>query len=76
MRDFKDAKNIYDHIVVPEELDSRLRDTLENAPKTKRTTIHIVRFTRWASAAALTILSSITKYLLKIKQFLGLCTTI
>lgn len=60
MRNFKDAKNIYDHIVIPEELDSRLRDTLENAPKTKRTTIHIVRFTRWASAAAAAMLLCFT----------------
>ena len=32
MRNLKDAKDIYDHIVVPEELDERLRKALENVP--------------------------------------------
>ena len=49
MRDLKDAKNIYDHIVVPEELDTRLRATLENIPKTKKKARHTQTFyTRYA----------------------------
>lgn len=50
MRDLKDAKKIYDNIVVPEELESRLQDTLNNAsPKKEKGTI--VRFSRWALGA-------------------------
>lgn len=52
MRDLKDAKNIYDHIVVPEELDDRLRNALENAPEPKRPKNQIASFTQWATAAA------------------------
>lgn len=52
MRDFKDAKDIYDHIVVPEELDARLRAALKSAPKPKRSSGNIVKFTRQAAAAA------------------------
>lgn len=52
MRDFKDAKDIYDHIVVPEELDARLRAALENAPEPKKQTASIVKFTRYAAASA------------------------
>lgn len=51
MRDLKDAKNIYDHIVVPEELDARLRATLENIPETKKKAT-IVPLMRWTAAAA------------------------
>ena len=53
MRDLKDAKNIYDHIVVPEELDARLRATLENIPeqKKKATIVPLVRWTATAAAA-------------------------
>ena len=36
MRNLKDAKDIYDHIVVPEELDNRLRNALEHAPEPKK----------------------------------------
>lgn len=52
MKDLKDAKNIYDHIVVPEELDARLRDTLETTSKQNSI---VVKFARWAitTAAAL-----------------------
>ena len=39
MRDLKDAKNIYDHIVVPEELDDRLKEALKNAPEPKKKTV-------------------------------------
>lgn len=51
MKNLKDAKEIYDHIVVPEELDAKLRNTLENTsiPKKKRT---VVNFSRWATATA------------------------
>lgn len=52
MRDFKDAKNIYDHIVVPEELDSRLRVTLGSATEPQRRTMNVVYFTKWAATAA------------------------
>ena len=51
MRDLKDAKNIYDHIVVPEELDDRLRNALKNAPVSAKKG-NIVKFTRWAATAA------------------------
>jgi len=46
MRDLKDAKNIYDHIVVPEELDDRLRNALENAPEPKRPKNQSASFTQ------------------------------
>lgn len=52
MRDLKDAKNIYDHIVVPEELDSRLRAALESVPEPKKESNNVIRFTRWAATAA------------------------
>ena len=52
MRDFKDAKNIYDHIVVPEELDARLRAALENVPEPHKRTINVAHFTRRAATAA------------------------
>ena len=51
MKDLKDAKNIYDHIVVPEELDARLQKALENAPAPKKKGT-IVKFTRWSATAA------------------------
>ena len=53
MRQLKDAKDIYDHIVVPEELDARLRATLENmpAPKKKATIIPLVRWSATIAAA-------------------------
>lgn len=53
MRNLKDAKNIYDHIVVPEELDERLRSALENAPKPEiRQKNRFVYFSKWAAASA------------------------
>lgn len=52
MRNLKDAKDIYDHIVVPEELDDRLRKALESAPQSKKTSNNVVKFTRWAATAA------------------------
>ncbi len=52
MRDLKEAKEIYDHIVVPEELDDRLRKALENTPETKKKPNNVIKFTRWASTAA------------------------
>ena len=52
MKNLKDAKNIYDHIVVPEELDSKLRSVLENAPEPQKKTYNVVNFTRWAATAA------------------------
>lgn len=53
MRNLKDAKNIYDHIVVPEELDERLRSALETAPKTKfHKKGRLVYFSKWAAASA------------------------
>ncbi len=51
MKDLKDAKHIYDHIVVPEELDTKLRNTLETASVSKPKGT-VVKFTRWATAAA------------------------
>ena len=53
MKNLKDAKEIYDHIVVPEELEERLKKTLENAPEAKKNTSNnVVKFTRWAATAA------------------------
>ena len=51
MRQLKDAKDIYDHIVVPEELDVRLRATLENMPEPKKKA-SIVPLVRWSATAA------------------------
>ena len=52
MRDLKEAKKIYDHIVVPEELDGRLRDTLKNAPDPVKKPVSFVRFGKGFAAAA------------------------
>ena len=51
MKVLKDAKEIYDHIAVPEELDERLRNTLETASISKPKG-NVVKFTRWAATAA------------------------
>ncbi len=51
MKNLNDAKEIYDHIVVPEELDERLRNTLETA-STSKPKGNVVKFTRWAATAA------------------------
>lgn len=59
MRNLKDAKDIYDHIVVPEELDDRLRKALESAPAPKKKN-NVVKFTRWASTAAAAMLLCFT----------------
>lgn len=59
MRDLKDAKKIYDNIVVPEELESRLQETLKNAsPKKEKGTL--VRFSRWALGAVAALLICFT----------------
>lgn len=52
MRNLKDAKNIYDHIVVPEELDGRLRETLKNAPEPSKKPVSFVRFGKGFAVAA------------------------
>ena len=52
MRNLKDAKDIYDHIVVPEELDNRLRNALEHAPEPKKKRGSIVNFTRGIATVA------------------------
>ena len=52
MRGVKDTRNIYDHIVVPEELDARLRAALETAPMPEKKTNNVIKFTRWAASAA------------------------
>ena len=52
MRDLKDAKNIYDHIVVPEELDDRLRETLKTAPEPKKKPATMIRFVKLAGTCA------------------------
>ena len=59
MRNLKDAKDIYDHIVVPEELDDRLRKILESAPAPRKKN-NVVKFTRWASTAAAAMLLCFT----------------
>ena len=52
MRNLKDAKEIYDHIVVPEELDARLRETLEQAANSQKLPKKVVNFRRWGAVAA------------------------
>ena len=52
MKNLKDAKDIYDHIVVPEELDARLRSALETATPQKHNTSNVVHFSKWAATAA------------------------
>ena len=51
MKNLKNAKEIYDHIVIPEDLDERLRHTLETASASKPKGT-VVKFTRWTSATA------------------------
>lgn len=60
MRNLKDAKNIYDHIVVPEELDQRLRDALVNAPEPKKQPIRFSRYIKAATATAAALLLCFT----------------
>lgn len=60
MRDLKDAKNIYDHIVVPEELDKRLRDALENAPEPEKKNVRFARFGKAFGACAAALLLCFT----------------
>lgn len=52
MRNLKDAKNIYDHIVVPEELDERLQETLKNAPDPVKKPVNFARYGRAFAVAA------------------------
>lgn len=52
MKDLKNAKKIYDHIVVPEELDTRLRNTLNAMPQPEKKAKNVVHFSRWAASAA------------------------
>lgn len=52
MRNLKDAKDIYDHIVVPEELEQRLQETLKNAPEPVKKPNNIIKFSGRAAAAA------------------------
>lgn len=61
MRNFKDAKNIYDHIAVPEELDRRLKETLANTPMPqKKKSSKVVRFSKWTAASAAALLLCFT----------------
>ncbi len=60
MRDLKEAKEIYDHIVVPEELDVKLRNALNDAPASAKHKGTIVRFTKWAAAAAAALILCFT----------------
>ena len=52
MRNLKDAKNIYDHIVVPEELDTRLRETIKNIPETPKKSSKLLQLSRCSASAA------------------------
>jgi hypothetical protein len=52
MKNLKDAKDIYDHIVVPEELDARLRSALETATPKKHTLGTLLQFSKWTATAA------------------------
>lgn len=56
MKNLKDAKEIYDHIVIPEELDIRLKETLESAETSKVTKSKVVNFRKWTAAAAVLLL--------------------
>ena len=60
MRNLKDAKDIYDHIVVPEELDGRLKKALDNAVPKKSPSGTLLHFSKWAGSAAAAILLSFT----------------
>ena len=60
MKNLKDAKEIYDHIVVPEELEDRLKETLETSSATKPHNHNIVKFTRWTATAAAALFLSFT----------------
>lgn len=59
MRDLKDAKKIYDNIVIPEELESRLLETLNNASKPAKKG-QLIRFSRRAAATAAALLLCFT----------------
>lgn len=52
MRDLKNAKNIYDHIVIPEELDQRLQKALAEAPAKKTYSTKVFQFTKGFAATA------------------------
>lgn len=52
MRNLKDAKNVYDHIVVPEELDQKLRNALADAPAAAHHPVKILKFAKGAAAVA------------------------
>lgn len=60
MRNLKDAKDIYEHIVVPEELDARLRAALETAAPQKQKLSNVVRFSKWITSAAAAMLLCFT----------------
>lgn len=60
MRNLKDAKTIYDHIVVPEELDERLRETLKNAPIPQKKPVNFQRYAKAAGAVAAALLLCFT----------------
>ncbi len=51
MKNMKEAKEIYDHIVVPEELDDRLRKVLAEASAPEKKS-NVVKFTKWIATAA------------------------
>ena len=60
MKNLKDAKDIYDHIVVPEELDLRLREALDSAKQKKNSKNEFLRFTKYAGAIAASFLLCFT----------------
>lgn len=60
MRNLKDAKDIYDHIVVPEELDARLREALENTTPNNKKSFNVVAFTKWIATTAAMLLLCFT----------------
>ncbi|MGN0334941.1 MAG: DUF3298 domain-containing protein [Lachnospiraceae bacterium] len=62
MRNLKDAKNIYDHIVTPEELDKRLKETYHSASvqPAKKQPVKIVKFCKIAGCAAAALLICFT----------------
>lgn len=60
MKNLKDAKQIYDHIVVPEELEERLKSVLENTEPKKSAICTPLSFARWAATAAASLLLCFT----------------
>ncbi len=60
MRNLKDAKQIYDQIIVPEELELMVEKTLEETIMKTKKTNPIMKFIKWATTAAAALLLCFT----------------